>query len=107
MDLYLLSIENLKQVYDIFDKKSKWISVVPNFLSDTLGLFLFLFFFFLFGSTFGLWKFPGPGIVPAPQQHPELLLRHHWILNPLSHQGTPVDTLGLINSLYTGNILNF
>ena len=52
MDLYLLSIENLKQVYDIFDKKSKWISVVPNFLSDTLGLFLLLlfvsFFFFSF-----------------------------------------------------------
>ena len=63
MDLYLLSIENLKQVYDIFDKKSKWISVVPNFLSDTLGLFLlllFVSFFFFFPFWLNLWLFVVP-----------------------------------------------
>ena len=37
MDLCLLSIENLKQVDDIFDRKCKRISVVPNFLPDNLG----------------------------------------------------------------------
>lgn len=38
MCLYLLSIGNLKQIDYIFDRKYKWISVMPNFLPDALGL---------------------------------------------------------------------
>ena len=39
--------------------------------------------FFFFCLTFGMWEFQGPGIKPVPQQW------QCWILNPLSHQGTP------------------
>lgn len=43
---------------------------------------VFVFFpFFLCGHTQSMWKFPGSGIKPAPQQWPEQWHRRCWILN--------------------------
>ena len=46
---------------------------------------------FVFGCTHGIWKFPGQGL--NPQQWPKPLQWKHQILNPLSHQGTPIYLL--------------
>ena len=54
------------------------------------GLFSFSFFFFFFGFTRSMQKFPGQesnsaiAVTRATAQQWQ-----HWILNSLSHQGTP------------------
>ena len=44
----------------------KMFCILANLLSLALS-----FFFFFFGHTFGLWKFPGPGIESELQLQPE------------------------------------
>ena len=51
------------------------------------------YLFIYFGLTHGTWKFLGQGIELAPQQLPEPWKFQHQILNPLSHQGTPIHYL--------------
>ena len=44
---------------------------------------------FIFGPVHGMPKFPNQGSKFSPQQQPEPQQRQYWILNLLSHQGTP------------------
>ena len=50
----------------------------------------------VFCFDLGFWlcpwhvEVPGPGIKPAPELWPEPLQWQCWILNPLSHKGTPI-----------------
>ena len=61
------------------------------------GVFFFFFFFFLAEPmACGSSK---PGIEPTPQQQPKLLHWKSWILNWLSHQGTPEIESALKESL--------
>ena len=50
------------------------------------AILLVMFFTFFFGYTCGMWKFSGQGLNPFPSSD---LSHCSWILNPLSHKGTP------------------
>ena len=52
------------------------------------------FFFFLTHPLYS--EVPPPGIEPVPQQQSELLQWQLQILNPLSHKGSPRNTLFLL-----------
>ena len=64
------------------------------FFLETEGLWHFCveqfywwcFSLFFFGYTCGMWKFSGQGLNPFPSSD---LSHCSWILNPLSHKGTP------------------
>ena len=80
-------------------RKSSWTRPLQltNKIQETQDAQLNLKKFFFFSLSFFfflpiLWHLEvlGPGIKPTPQQWPKPQQWQHWILNPLSHQGTPI-----------------
>ena len=67
-----------------------------SFPSD--AFFFFFFFFWLYPQPM---EVPRPGIEPTPKQSSAPLQRQPWILNPPSHQGTPVQEILDDHSLLT------
>ena len=97
---HLLSIYPLKDIVVAF---MFWQYFIYFILFIYLFIFIYLFYFiyFIYFISFHFISFHfilfftalqhmevlGPGIKPMPQQEPEP--QQHWLLNPLSHQGTP------------------
>ena len=64
----------------------------------TISFFFSLFLFLFFWPCPQQVKIPGPGIKSVPHQWPEPQQWQHWILNQLSHQGTPDYTIAKVPS---------
>jgi len=82
-----MKYELVSGIMKLTDIRSMLIVIYRRYWMKILGKKIAHIIFFDF--SYGMWK-DEPGIEPLLQQWPQLFQWQYWILNPLSHKGTPV-----------------